>query len=185
MIAGFQLDQASLLACADASLTLAEIEAALAETGLTIGLAAADFDLHRHQRLGTWLAEGAHGAPDPWLDPADHLVAGLDATLPDGSSLSVRPAPRRATGPDLLALSLGARGRFVQIARVWLRVHPRGVPRPETAPFIAERNPPVSPEEEVLLAAIEKELDEMSRAPGAPEGEMSDPAKIAGDPRVA
>ena len=152
----FTLDRESLLADVEAHATLGEVEDGLAREGLTLGVSG--LEAQRGKEVGAWLAEGAPGAPDPWLDPADHLVAGLDATLADGTLLSIRPAPRRSTGPDLVALAFGMRGRFVTIVRAWLRVHRREVPRPRTEPFHAERNPPVSPEEEALFTAISREL---------------------------
>ncbi|WP_394839999.1 hypothetical protein LVJ94_24225 [Pendulispora rubella] len=150
------LDRKSLLIEIDARMKLGDIEVALSSDNLT--LAVANLALQRDKDVATWLGEGAPGAPDPWLDPADHLVAGLDATLPDGSVLSIRPAPRRSTGPDLVALAFGAHGRFVTITRAWLRVHRRDIPRPTTEPFHAERNPTISPDEDALLAALEREL---------------------------
>ena len=36
--------------------------------------------------VADWLARGAPGAPTAFLDPADHLVAGLTARLADGRS---------------------------------------------------------------------------------------------------
>jgi alkyldihydroxyacetonephosphate synthase len=149
------MDRSSLLALVEASTTLAAIEDALAKEGLTLGLAAGT---ERNVTLGAWLDEGAVGAPDPWLDPADHLIAGIEAVLHDGLRLDVRPAPRRAVGPDLMALLLGMRGRFGRIERAWLRVHRLDAPRPATHPFEGPRNPPVTEGEARLLDAIAREL---------------------------
>ena len=102
--------------------------------------------------------EGAHGARDPWTDPADHLLAGLEATLHDGRTLSIRPTPRRAVGPDLVALVIGMNERYGRIERAWLRVHRLDAPRPMAHPLVADRNPPLSDEEEAMLESIARAL---------------------------
>ncbi len=152
--ARFTLDEVSLLVEVDASTSVADLERDLRARELTLALDSAPADLD----LATWLAEGAHGARDAFLDPADQLLAGITAKLHDGRVLEVRPAPRRAVGPDLVALVVGARGRFAVTTRVWLRVHRLGVMRPRSAPFEAPRNPKITVQEEALLAAIAREL---------------------------
>jgi alkyldihydroxyacetonephosphate synthase len=107
--------------------------------------------------VGDWLANGAQGAHDPWADPADHLVAGLSAVLPNGAALELRPCPRRAAGPDLVALFAGQRRRMGTLTRVWLRVHTedsevRGLV------FERERNPAVTTEEAHWIAALSAAL---------------------------
>jgi alkyldihydroxyacetonephosphate synthase len=152
--ASVKLDRDSLLVDVDAQTTLGECEDALRAQGLTLALDAID----RRLAVGRWLAEGARGARDPWSDPTDHLVAGLTATLSDGRTLTVRPAPRRAVGPDLIALVIGMNGRYARIDRAWLRVHPVDAPRPQVHPLVADRNPPLSNDERALLDAIEQAL---------------------------
>ena len=93
-----------------------------------------------------------------WLDPADHVVAGLEGTLKDGRALKIHPTPRRAVGPDLIALATGTENRFVTITRAWLRVHVRGVARPTTHPLVGDRDPPLNDAERGLLDAIAREL---------------------------
>ncbi|MBK8171033.1 MAG: FAD-binding oxidoreductase [Sandaracinaceae bacterium] len=44
-------------------------------------------------------------------DPVAQRIAGLDAQLHNGERISIRPAPRRAVGPDLLALFVGGQER--------------------------------------------------------------------------
>lgn len=147
------IDRTSLLVDVSGETALADVEAALVREGLTL-------DVERDALAFTareWLDRGAPGARDRWLDPADQLLAGLDATLKDGGTLSIRPAPRRATGPDLVALVVGCSGRFASVTRVWLRVHVLGVARP-TAPFDHPRDPPMSDEESALVAAFSAEL---------------------------
>jgi alkyldihydroxyacetonephosphate synthase len=77
--------------------------------------------------------------------------------MPGDRQLVIRPAPRRAVGPDLTALFVGAHDRFGRIDRAWMRVHLRGVPRPST-PFDCDRDPPVSAGETALLDSIARNL---------------------------
>jgi alkyldihydroxyacetonephosphate synthase len=148
-----ELDRESLLVRAEGAIPVEALEAGLLAAGLTL-----DAQVPATTTVARWLAEGASGARDRWLDPVDQLVAGLDATMPLGRRLRLRPAPRRAVGPDLAALLVGAGGRFGDIERAWLRVHRRGVPRPSSAPFHHERDPAPGADERALLDAVEGAL---------------------------
>jgi alkyldihydroxyacetonephosphate synthase len=112
-----ELDRESLLVHARGSDRLADLEIALAKDSLTL-----DLETIPDATVATWLETGAEGARSAWLDPADHLVAGITT-----SEFTIKPAPRRAVGPDLLSLVLGMRGRFVHIESVWLRVHRKDI----------------------------------------------------------
>jgi alkyldihydroxyacetonephosphate synthase len=133
------VDRASQLVHARGEATLAEVEAALAGAGLSLGLGAGAPS--RETTVAAWLAAGARGGPDPWLDPVDHLVAGFTARLGSGTELEVRPAPRRAVGPDLYALFHGAGER----AGVITSAHLRGQGGPPARPLATriEREPPM------------------------------------------
>jgi alkyldihydroxyacetonephosphate synthase len=157
------LDRESLLARIDAGTDLAHAERDLREAGLTLDLAGSSSPVSPAPpspsgTLGAWLAEGAPGARDRWLDPVDQLLAGLDATLPDGRALVIHPAPRRAVGPDLTALFVGAGERFGRIDRAWMRVHRRDAVRPSASAFQLERDPPLSAGEQSLLDSIARTL---------------------------
>lgn len=148
----FEIDRASLLVHVPGAATLASIERALARSGLTLGVTVTE------EAVGEWLARGAPDAPSSLSDPADHLVAGLTATLTNGSRLDVRPAPRRAVGPDLLGLVVGAKGRFASVDHVWLRVHLTEARRVAWPTDPLDLDPPLSKEETTLLDAIAHEL---------------------------
>jgi len=132
------LDRASQLVHARGDATLAQVEQVLAAAGLTLGLDAAPGEM----TVAAWIAAGARGAPDPWLDPVDHLVAGFTARLASGADLEIRPAPRRAVGPDLFALFLGAEERAGVITSAHLRAHGRLAAR--VLPVQLDRNPPLA-----------------------------------------
>ncbi len=100
--------------------------------------------------VAAWIASGARGSPDPWLDPVDHLVAGFTARLASGADLEMRPAPRRAVGPDLFALFLGASERAGVITSAHLRA--RGPSPARELPVRIERNPPVGEVEQAWIA---------------------------------
>ncbi|AUX38335.1 MULTISPECIES: FAD-binding oxidoreductase [Sorangium] len=144
------IDLDSLLVHAAGEARLGEVERALEQRGLTL---AVDFGAaSRELTLDAWLAAGAPGAPDPWSDPVDHLVAGFTARLASGAELAVRPAPRRAVGPDLFALFLGVGGRVGAVTSVHLRAH--GASRPRALPTSLPRQPPLGEAEAAWLDAV-------------------------------
>ncbi len=149
----FELDRESLLVHVPGSATLAAIEGRLAPEGLTLGLARVD-----DEPVGRWLARGAPGAPSALSDPADHLVAGLTATLTNGAVLEVRPSPRRAVGPDLVALCIGANDRFASVDHVWLRAHRKEAARVALPIDRLALDAPMTDGEARLLDAIAREL---------------------------
>jgi alkyldihydroxyacetonephosphate synthase len=149
-----EIDRASLLVRVPGAVTLGQLEAALGQEGLTLGPWITSV---QDTNIADFLARGAPGAPSPFDDPADHLLAGLTATLLDGRTLDIRPGPRRAVGPDLVALVFGARERFATVDRAWLRVHAKeSHPRPRGA--VVVNDPPISPEEMALITSLEREL---------------------------
>jgi FAD/FMN-containing dehydrogenase len=139
----------------------AAVERALRDAALTL-----DARPPSPASIAAWLAQGAPGARDRWLDPVDQIVAGLEATLHgargQGLTVRMRPAPRRSVGPDLAALFVGAGERFGRIDRAWLRVHPYGAPRPASAPFAYDRDPPLGEAESALLDRVERSLRALS-----------------------
>lgn len=156
------IDPHSLLATFPGDMPLAVCEELLARSELTLRLDPKHAP-PGETSIAEWVARGTPGSLDPWLDPVDQRIAGLSARLPSEELLVVRPAPRRAVGPDLVALFHGTGSRLGRTLTVTCRVHPRGAPRATELPFAAERNPPVSEGEERLWQGI-------SRALSAPAG---------------
>ncbi|MBW2456463.1 MAG: FAD-binding oxidoreductase [Deltaproteobacteria bacterium] len=135
-----ELDQASLLVHVAGEATLAEVEQVLEPQGLTLGCGEDGPD-RATTTVNDWLAAGAPGAPDPWLDPVDHLVAGFSVAMPHGLALQIRPSPRRAAGPDLFSLFFGTGGRAGRFHTAHLRARGKTAAPLETP---IERNPAVN-----------------------------------------
>lgn len=150
------LHRHDLLVEVDGGMSLLSVEHHLAAAGgLTLHVA---LEGSAESSVADWLARGAPGARSALADPADHLVAGLEGTLPDGRAIVVRPEPRRAVGPDLVALAMGTAGRFVRVTRAWLRVHAVDAPRPTLPLPEVDLDPPLEEGERGLLEAIAREL---------------------------
>lgn len=135
-------DETTLLVRCSGRHTLLEVDDAVSARGMTL---AVDGTADRDQTIDAWIAAGARGAADPWLDPVDHLVAGFSAELPSGAALRIAPCPRRAVGPDLFSLFLGGGGRAGRIHTVYLRVRREAARALDTA---IERNPTVDDSEQ-------------------------------------
>lgn len=93
--------------------------------------------------LGQWLGEGLPGLPEPFADPVRGNVCGIEARGPV-ASFRLLPAPRRATGPNLAALCVGARGAIASVQSASLALVRRDATSPaagraeQPAPSVAE-----------------------------------------------
>lgn len=144
------VDRDAQLVHASGDATLAQVERALGHAGLSLALGTGAPP--ESTTVATWIAAGAPGAMDPWLDPVDHLAAGFTARLGSGVEIEVRPAPRRAVGPDLFALFLGTGERAGAITSAWLRGH--GPDRPRALPTRIDRDPPLGEGEAAWLERV-------------------------------
>ena len=119
------LDERSELVHVQAGRTVQALERFLRVRGRTLGLCEPPPD----EPIASWLARGAPGLRSVDDDPVAPRLVGLEAVLPDGRWLRVRPAPRRATGPDVMALFLGTGHRFGVVVTVHLPCPRRGAAR--------------------------------------------------------
>lgn len=127
------LDRLSMLVRAAGTTRLCDVERALGRDGLSLALGP---EADTSATIDAWIGAGSPGAPDRWVDPVDHLVAGFAARTPSGAELEVRPSPRRAVGPDLFALFHGTGGRAGAILWADLRAHgpTNATPMPTSLP---------------------------------------------------
>ncbi|HEX3775515.1 MAG TPA: FAD-binding protein [Polyangiaceae bacterium] len=138
--ARFALDEMSELVEVDAMLTLGTLEALLSRAGFTLALRGA---VDWSSSVASWIGLGFPGSTDSFADPVSSRSAGFEARA-GGIEARVRTAPRRATGPDLLALFAGARGAIGVVERASLVVRRRDAPEPRVEPFDWDRDPPLN-----------------------------------------
>lgn len=146
-----RLDDISLLLEVDGRETIADVEDLLTSKGLTLG-----FDVSAEtaaMSVAEWIARGSPGAKSPFADPADHVLAGLTGTLGD-RTIDIRPGPRRAVGPDLVALFSGTGDRLGRVTKAWLRAHRREAARPQMDLPRIDLDPPMNEGESRLVDAI-------------------------------
>ncbi|MGD9763580.1 MAG: FAD-binding oxidoreductase [Candidatus Binatia bacterium] len=74
--------------------------------------------------VGGWIATRAAGQFSTRYGAIEDILLGLEVVLADGRVVRVPPAPRRATGPDLRHLFLGAEGTAGIVTEATLKVFP-------------------------------------------------------------
>lgn len=160
------IDEESGIAHVEVGAPVAKLEAALVRAGLTLRQ---DPPVHPNATVG----ESLHSLAE--------AVCGMEAALPDGRVLRIRPAPRRAVGPDLLALATVEGPRFLVPCAVYLRTRRLG-DEPWVAAF---RTPALGPAVQAIQATLRRGVRPFSvevRAParGDCEGriEVNAPAQV-------
>ncbi len=115
------MDPVSGTVTAQAGITVHQLENFLHEKGFTLGFVPRSRLL---LSLGDYLATSCPSEGSPLYGTILENCLGLSAVMADRTSFKVRPSPRRAVGPDLMHLLLGARGRYGVITAACLRVFP-------------------------------------------------------------
>ena len=116
-----EVDIKSRLVRAGAGVTGPELRAALAEGGYMLGHEPQSHDI---STVGGWVATRAVGQLSSGYGGIERLVAGLEAVLPGGRTITSKTTPRRSTGPDVAALMIGSEGTLGIITAVTLRIAP-------------------------------------------------------------
>jgi alkyldihydroxyacetonephosphate synthase len=122
------VDARSGIATFRAETPLREVETAAQRAGLSLGLVGEV----PATTLASFVAAGLPGSPDPWADPVRGAVCGIEARTVAGG-FRYLPAPRRAVGPNLMALCVGAQGALAEIEAASLPLVRVGARRPNAA----------------------------------------------------
>ncbi len=92
-----------------------------ARHGLTVGHSPQSFDL---ATVGGWVGHRGAGQYSTRYGKIEHIVAGLEVVLADGSVVRTGGSPAAAQGPDLTQLFVGSEGTLGVVTKVWLKAHP-------------------------------------------------------------
>jgi alkyldihydroxyacetonephosphate synthase len=99
-----------------------DLEAAIrGEHGLTVGHFPQSFDI---ATVGGWVACRGAGQYSTRYGKIEHIVAGLEVVLADGSVVHTGGFPAGAQGPDLTQLFVGSEGTLGIVTKVLLKAHP-------------------------------------------------------------
>jgi FAD/FMN-containing dehydrogenase len=115
-----EVDERSRLIHVEVGLSLGAVESKLGTFGSSLMTAASP-----SISVSGYLASGCSGARVADDDPVSQTVAGLDAVTLDGRRLKIRPAPRRAVGPDLVGAVLASGWALAIPLSVHLVARPR------------------------------------------------------------
>lgn len=115
------VDGKNLLATAEAGLLGSEFEAALNESGYSMGHFPQSIAL---SSVGGWVATRSAGQFSTKYGNIENLFVAFEAVLPSGAVIRTRPVPRASTGPDLRHLFLGGEGTTGILTEVTFEIHP-------------------------------------------------------------
>lgn len=114
------INEEALTVHAGAGIRVRDLEVTLRDHGFTLGFPLVP---HLNPKLGGFLsgqgwAEASVLYEKPWQS-----AIGIEGVLPTGRTFRIKPAPRRAVGPDLSQLFLGAEGRLGVLTSAYVRFH--------------------------------------------------------------
>ncbi len=117
-----EVDETSITVTVQAGITAASLEDRLAGHGLTLGALPT---ASRSRTVGALLAAPRASEASPRFGRFTRRCLAIWAVMADGTEISTRGAPRKATGPDLMYALVGARGTSGILTAATLRLERR------------------------------------------------------------
>lgn len=114
------IDAVDMTATAQCGVRLAVLEEALRAQGLTTGHSPQSQPL---AQMGGLVATRSIGQLSTLYGGIEDMLLGLEAVLPGGEVVRVRPVPRRAAGPDVRHVVLGNEGALAYVTEVTVQVY--------------------------------------------------------------
>ncbi len=115
------LDEFSLTGEAEAGIIGANLERELNYRGYSMGNIPQSLFC---STLGGWVSTRAAGQFSTGYGKIEDMILGLEAVLPTGGIVNIKPQPRRSVGPSLMNLFLGGEGAFGIVTKAYFSVHP-------------------------------------------------------------
>ncbi|MDR1572122.1 MAG: FAD-binding oxidoreductase [Clostridiales Family XIII bacterium] len=113
------IDTENMVVTAQCGTPIAALEERLNADGYTLGHAPQSLPL---ASMGGLVATRSTGQFSTYYGGIEDLVCGLEAVLPNGEPIAIRPVPRRAAGPDLRHIAIGSEGALVFITEVTVKI---------------------------------------------------------------
>jgi alkyldihydroxyacetonephosphate synthase len=157
-----ELDAVSGLALLPGTMQVANAQAWLKQRGHSLHIRESAFYDVRSLSVDAWIAQGLVGVPDRFEDPAGTRLAGFSAKLRNGQRFDIKAAPRRAVGPDLSALFVGAAHRFGHIESAWLSALPENARPAPVRVFARHTTTELGASEASAFERIQSALDPSS-----------------------
>jgi alkyldihydroxyacetonephosphate synthase len=114
-----ELNETALIARVQAGMMGNHFEAALNERGYSMGHFPQSIEL---STVGGWVATRAAGQFSTRYGSIEDMLLAFEAVLPDGRIVRTKAIPRRAAGPELRQLFLGAEGTLGIVTELTVRV---------------------------------------------------------------
>lgn len=114
-----EINETDGTATVEAGLNGGQFEAALNARGFTCGHLPQSLHM---STVGGWASCRGAGQNSTRYGKIEDIVLGLRMVLPDGRTLDVRPVARRAVGPSIRDLFVGAEGTFGIITQLTFRI---------------------------------------------------------------